>query len=714
MLRNIEIAKKLPIVMVALMVMTGVLLSSIILFKVNSGFDEAAKSKLVSMVAARKSELSNYLNIIRSDLKVQSHNPVVAEALDEFQAAWALVEGDKLLSLQKTYITDNLNPLGEKHKLTAGDTGSAYDKAHKRFHPYFRTLLEERAYYDIFLIDKEGNVIYSVFKELDYATNLNTGKWADTDLANVYKDVMKNAKLDYTTFKDFRPYAPSYDAPASFLGMPVFDDAGGFHGVLIYQMPIGEINRIMQAAEGMGESGETYIVGKDNMMRSDSRFSEESTILKTKVTGATVDGALDGKTGVEVVADYRNIDVVSAYTPLDFLSTRWAILAEVDLSEAMQTSNSVRNISIVIVLVVSVIGVGIALMFAKSITAPMKRIIAAMDVLATGDTTVEIPHNDYGDEIGTIARSLQVFKENRIKADDLQARQIARQEERAKRVEVVDSLINVFRDEVTEALDVMKDQATGLEQNSQAMSATCEQTSKQATAVAAASDQAAANVETVAGAAEELSASVSEINVQIDESSRITEEARNKVEDANELVNSLNETVSRIGEVVKLINDIAEQTNLLALNATIEAARAGDAGKGFAVVASEVKNLANQTGRATEEISAQINAVQARTSDAVSAIHEISDVVNRVSAISGSIVTALEEQSAATMEISRNVQEASRGTHEVSSNITGVSQAADDAGHSASDVLDSAKKVNEQTITLREKVDVFLTNVQAA
>jgi len=271
---------------------------------------------------------------------------------------------------------------------------------------------------------------------------------------------------------------------------------------------------------------------------------------------------------------------------------------------------------------------------------------------------------------------------------------------------------DVFEHEVHAMVEIVAAAATELQSTANGMSQTAEQTSRQASAVAAAAEQAASNVETVASAAEELHASISEISRQVNDSSRISRDAVEEAEHANNLVNGLAAAADKIGEVVKLINDIASQTNLLALNATIEAARAGDAGKGFAVVANEVKSLANQTARATDEISGQIAEVQGATKDAVAAIQDIGKTISRISEIASSIASAVEQQGAATSEIARNVQEAARGTTEVTSNIHSVTAASTATGEAAQDISTASSELSQQSESLRGKVEQFLHDVR--
>ena len=356
-----------------------------------------------------------------------------------------------------------------------------------------------------------------------------------------------------------------------------------------------------------------------------------------------------------------------------------------------------------------------AFLVIRNVATPVKGMTNVMRRLAANDYGVTIIGADRSDELGTMAQAVVVFRDglveaNRLRQDQEAAKIRAAEEQRRAMHALADS----FEVSVKGVVQTVSSSATEMQSTAGAMSATAEETERQATGVAAAAEQASSNVQTVASAAEELAASVNEISRQVAQASQIANVAVDEACRTNAMVQSLSGAAGRIGEVVKLINDIASQTNLLALNATIEAARAGEAGKGFAVVASEVKNLANQTTRATEEIGTQISAVQQATVEAVAAIQSIGKVISEISAISTTIASAVEEQGAATQEIARNAHEAAMGTQDVTSNVVGVRHAAGESGASATQVLGAAQELSRQSNLLATQVDQFITRVRAA
>jgi methyl-accepting chemotaxis protein len=305
------------------------------------------QTSLEALMLVRRAALEEYLVSMREEVRFWARNRIMRTALVEFSAAWDDLEGDRTATLHRLYIHDNPFPTAERDNLeTAGDD-SEYSRVHERYHFWLRSFLLHRGVYDTFLINAEGDLVYTSFKELDYATNLLTGKWQNTDLGNAFRAARDNQFPSYVAFFDFAPYAPSYDAPASFIASPVLDDAGDFLGVLAFQLPSDRINAIMQVTAGMGETGETYIVGPDLLMRSDSRFSEQSTTLKTTVDTLTARLALEGKRGYQITDDYRGIPVLSAYGPLEFEKTLWAVLAEIDDAEAEQPIGRIRNRAVV-------------------------------------------------------------------------------------------------------------------------------------------------------------------------------------------------------------------------------------------------------------------------------------------------------------------------------------------------------------------------------
>ena len=350
----------------------------------------------------------------------------------------------------------------------------------------------------------------------------------------------------------------------------------------------------------------------------------------------------------------------------------------------------------------------------SGVSTPIRLMTAAMARLSKHDLEVAIEGGERKDEVGDMAKAVQVFKDSMIEGDRLKAEQEEADKRTRARTARMDELTRNFESSVSGIVQGVASQAVQMESSAQSMSATAEETTKQASAVAAASEQSSANVQTVASATEELSSSISEISRQVGHSSQITANAVSEAGKAGERVQGLVSASQKIGEIVALINDIADQTNLLALNATIEAARAGEAGKGFAVVAAEVKNLATQTSKATEDISAQISGVQGATQDAVRAIDAISKTIGDIDNIATTIAAAVEEQGAATREIARNVEEAAKGTQEVSANIGGVTEAANGTGASAGQVLIAAQSLTGQSTQLKDLVQRFLSDVKAA
>jgi methyl-accepting chemotaxis protein len=338
----------------------------------------------------------------------------------------------------------------------------------------------------------------------------------------------------------------------------------------------------------------------------------------------------------------------------------------------------------------------------------------AMRRLSSGDTEMTVPAAADRDEIGEMARSLEVFRAGEIERRDMAARQEAEQAAQRQRASGIEQMIGDFRATVTAVIAAVTENVARMETTARTLTSIASEADTQARAASASSENTSSNVQSVAGATEELGASIREISEQATQANNVVGKAAEIAKNADQLVGQLSSGASRIGDVVKLIRAIAEQTNLLALNATIEAARAGEAGRGFAVVASEVKTLASQTAKATEEIASQIGAIQGSTAEAVEAIRQIGGVMGDISRFTSSIAASVEEQSASTQEIGRNVQQAASGANELAGNMTTVTEAIEETNKSATLVLDASSALTAQAGTLQQAVDEFLDRVAAA
>lgn len=722
-----SVFNRIPIAFKLLGLVSGSILVTTLVFgfvanqRASEAMLEQQKESLRGFAQARANSLEEYLSSIKADMFAVSDNLETLVALRAYEAGWAELGDNPQDTLQDLYINENPNPLGEKHKLDFAPDGSAYSAAHETHHPWFREFLELRGYYDIFLFSNNGDLVYTVFKELDYATNLRSGEWKNTDLGNAFRAAADELKHGEVAFFDFQPYAPSHGAPASFISTPIFDANGTKAGVLVFQMPIDRLNAVMGSTIGLGETGDSFLVGSDGLMRTDSPQSSESTILKTSVNQQQFAGATEDKSFVWSGVGYRGENILSSARKIHFEGTDWYVVTQSDESEVLAPAADLRQNLVVtgagVLLILSLIGIFLA----RMISNPISKIAKTTEMIASGQFDTAIPYQKNGDEMGGLARSLDKFRLAMISAEQLAKEQQERAEQdkmeaerRAMIGERLAERARKFDMVVSEALTEFGKAAGNLDENASAMSAIAEETASQSKGIAYASQNASSNVQGVAAATEELSVSVSEIGGKVAGSKRATLNAVKQAETMRERVAGLEAAASAISDVIGLITNIAGQTNLLALNATIEAARAGEAGKGFAVVASEVKALATQTSNATEDISRQIAAIQDTTTASVAGIHDILTVIAELEASSTEIASAIEQQNAATRQISQSIQEAAGSVQEVDSNIHGVSEAAEEAGVTANRMRTASELLNQQSQILRQEVLSFLEEVRVA
>jgi methyl-accepting chemotaxis protein len=409
------------------------------------------------------------------------------------------------------------------------------------------------------------------------------------------------------------------------------------------------------------------------------------------------------------VAGKLRADMRTVVTQLDDRVNEFAAQAS---DEYRKTSRELTIVAVIGILFGVVAGYVIGQF---GIVRPVNLLKTVMEAFARNDLKAEVPGVERGDELGDMARTVEVFKKNGLEVERMRAEQQAAEQRSAEQRKAdMRRLADAFEGAVGEIIETVSSASTELEASASTLTATAVRAQEVTTTVAAASEEASTNVQAVASATEEMASSVNEISRQVQESARMASEAVDQARKTNDRVGELSKAAARIGDVVELINTIAGQTNLLALNATIEAARAGDAGRGFAVVASEVKALAEQTAKATGEIGQQITGIQAATQESVGAIKEISGTIERLSEISSTIAAAVEEQGAATQEISRNVQQAAQGTQQVSSNITDVQRGAGETGSASSQVLSAAQSLSRDSNRLKHEVGEFLNTVRAA
>ncbi|WP_349360949.1 methyl-accepting chemotaxis protein [Stappia sp.] len=494
------------------------------------------------------------------------------------------------------------------------------------------------------------------------------------------------------------------------VAVPRFVD-GALVGVVGSDFAIDTVRQMLVDSD-LGDLGHLFIVdGKGKIL-----IHPEADQISRTLAESFPDGDLALSDALQSAVRVDGSERLLRFEPIPGLpGVDWHVGMSIDRGVAFAEVTDFRRTVLIAAGIAIVVMIGtLGTVFRQLLARPLAQVTHSMSRIADGDLETVVPGLARSDEIGAIASAVAVFKENAVERRRLHAEQEAEQAAKQRRVEAVERLIEQFGADVGSALEEVRRATEEVEKTAEQLTGTSQASSEGVSTAAAASEEAAVNVRSVAAASEELTSSIAEIASRVSASNKITNRASTAAAETNETVKSLVATTDKISQIVKLINDIAAQTNLLALNATIEAARAGEAGKGFAVVASEVKTLANQTASATEEIATQIQAMQTVSGQAAMAIEGISSVIGEMSAISSEIAAAVEQQSAATGEISRNVHEVAAGTQDVSQTLAQVSEGATDTGRSARVLLTASTALSGQASELRSRVTDFLTQIRAA
>lgn len=672
---------------------------------------EATRDRLALVADSRSESLQADLDATARDLLTLSENATVRLVLEDLRSSFRL--NDRQKQEFTTFFTTP-QTMEERIALTGEGDKSMYAWRHTEVHASFRAIMQERGYADIMVLTEEGEIIYTVAKHADFARDIDDAIMADTGAATAFEAAIE-APQGEVALVDFAAYDPAGSVASAFIATPVFShglEGMPADGVIIYRLEADLIDARIASRDGLGETGESYLIGGDGLLRSNRPLLDGDSAL-TALDRPAVEQA---GTGTFTFTDESGATRFAEKRAISWLGRDFYLVTDQTTAEALADVVATARGIIIATLSILAGALVLAVLTGRSIVRPIKALTGTLHRLAEDTKVTQIAGEERSDEIGDIARAVGGIR-NRVQAD---AQQRAREAEQAAeaqntaRSEAMQALASDLEAAIGEAVGALGSQADALTRAARGMADQSDRARSGSDRVAEGAQTASHSVADVASSTEQLSNSIMEISQLITRSAQVTQETDRFAADTGTVVASLSECASRIGEIVGLIESIANQTNLLALNATIEAARAGEAGKGFAVVAAEVKGLATQTAQATEEIGRQIAEMRAATDQAVGAVGEIQSKVGEISSAMTSVSAAVEEQTAATQTIAASADTARAGASHVSEDIADVRGMITSADEAADEVVQTAASLQEQADLVNSRVRSFLEQIRAA